>query len=48
MKKVILIFGVFVLVACSSKNGGDKKAQLEKLKGEQSKISEQIKKQWGL
>ncbi len=44
MKKVILIFGVFVLVACSSKKDGDKKMQLEKLKGEQEKISAQIKK----
>ncbi len=43
MKKIVLIFSVFVLVACSSKKEGDKTAQLEKLKSEQEKISEQIK-----
>ena len=32
---IILIFGIFVLAACSSKNAGDKKELLEKLKSDQ-------------
>lgn len=44
MKKIILIVGIFVLVACSPKSGADKKAQLEKLKAESEKMAEQIKK----
>jgi len=44
MKKVIIIIGACTfMMACSSRKGGEKQAQLEKLKKQEAEISEQIK-----